>query len=163
MITKYDHVRRQTCADTTITDVIRQALSDNFARIPFTREGGFVSTELGEQEGLDDLTISISGFMCGTNQMFQEITVVYFDTVAQANRFLSSVEGRLFDDTYSNGQDCFEYTTLAGDPKLPYLISTILKNHFGFKETSRLVAHTYCQVDYFRKDPADARPQQMKS
>lgn len=163
MITQYDHVRRQTCADITITDVIRQALSDNFARIPFTREGGFVSTELGEQEGLDDLTISISGFMCGTNQMFQEITVVYFDTVAQANRFLSSVEGRLFDDTYTNGQDCFEYTTLAGDPKLPHLISTILKNHFGFKETSRLVANTFCQVDYFRKDPDGSASHQVKS
>ena len=163
MITQYDHVRRQTCADTTITDVIRQALSDNFARIPFTREGGFVSTELGEQEGLDDLTISISGFMCGTNQMFQEITVVYFDTVAQGNRFLSSVEGRLFDVTYSNGQDCFEYTTLAGDPKLPHLISTILKNHFGFKETSRLVAHTFCLVDYFKKDSENEMPKPLKS
>ncbi len=163
MIRKTDHIRRQTCADTTITDVIRQALADNFVRIPFTNEGGFISTELGEQEGDDFLTITISGFMCGTNQMFQEVTVIYFDTVAKANRFLSSVEGRLFDDTYSNGQDCFDYTTLAGDPKLPHLISTILKNHFGFKETSRLVAHTYCQVDYFRKDPDSSEPKQLKS
>lgn len=163
MITKYDHIRRQTCADTTITDVIRQALADNFVRIPFTNEGGFISTELGEQEGDDFLTITISGFMCGTNQMFQEVTVIYFDTVAKANRFLSSVEGSLFDDSFSNGQDCFDYTTLAGDPKLPYLISTILKNHFGFKENSHLVAHTYCQVDYFRKDPSDSSPEQLKN
>ena len=32
-------------------------------------------------------------------------------------------------------------------------MTTILKNHFGFKENSHLVAHTYCEVDYFRKDP----------
>ena len=32
--------RRQTCADTTITDVICQALADNFERIPFSNEGG---------------------------------------------------------------------------------------------------------------------------
>lgn len=163
MITKYDHIRRQTCADTTITDVICQALVDNFVRIPLTNEGGFISTELGEQEGDDFLTITISGFMCGTNQMFQEVTVIYFDTVAKANRFLSSVEGGLFDDSFSNGQDCFDYTTLAGDPKLPFLIATILKNYFGFKENSRLVAHTFCQVDYFRKDPDDSAPKQLKS
>ncbi len=36
MITKHDHVHRQTCADTTITDVIRHALADNFEHIPFT-------------------------------------------------------------------------------------------------------------------------------
>jgi len=39
MITKHDHVRRQTCADTTITDVIRQALADNFGN-------GFKSLEM---------------------------------------------------------------------------------------------------------------------
>ncbi len=34
------------------------------------------------------------------------------------------------------------------------MMTTILKNHFGFKENSHLVAHTYCEVDYFRKDPS---------
>lgn len=86
MITKHDHVHRQTCADTTISDVIRQALADNF-----------------------------------------------------------------------------EYSTYAGDPKLPVLITTILKNHFGFKETSHLVAHTYCEVDYFRKEQSDKHEQPLKS
>ena len=43
------------------------------------------------------------------------------------------------------------------------LIATILKNYFGFTDRSRLCAHTYCEVDYFRKDPDDARPRQMKS
>ena len=36
-------------------------------------------------------------------------------------------------------------------------------NYFGFKDNSKLCAHTYCEVDYFRKYPEDARPQQMKS
>ena len=43
MITKHDHVRRQTCADITITDVTRQALADNFEHITFTNERGFKS------------------------------------------------------------------------------------------------------------------------
>lgn len=59
--------------------------------------------------------------------------------------------------------DHFDNTTLAGDPRLPSLIANILKNYFGFTDRSRLCAHTYCEVDYFRKDPDDARPQQMKS
>ena len=163
MITKHDHVRRQTCADTTITDVIRQALADNFERIPFTNEGGFIATDLGEKEGDDFLTINICGFMGGTGQMFQQVTVIYFETLEKANRFVNSTEGGLFDDPYGDGQDNFEYTTYAGDPKLPFLITTILKNHFGFKENSHLVAHTYCEVDYFRKDAADERIKPMKS
>lgn len=76
--------------------------------------------------------------------MFQQIAVIYFDTMEKANRFVNSTEGSLFDDPYGDGQDNFEYTTYAGDPKLPFLITTILKNHFGFKENSHLVAHTYC-------------------
>ena len=77
--------------------------------------------------------------------------------------FVNSTEGGLFDDPYGDGQDNFEYTTYAGDPKLPFLITTILKNHFGFKENSHLVAHTYCEVDYFRKDPASCASHQVKS
>ena len=163
MISKTEHVHRHNCADTTITDIIRLALADNFERIPFTNQGGFIATDIGEQEGDDFLRINICGFMGGTGQMFQQVTVIYFDTLEKANRFVNSTEGGLFDDPYGDGQDSFEYTTYAGNPKLPCLISTILKNHFNFKENSHLVAHTYCEVDYFRKDPADARPQQMKS
>ena len=163
MITKHDHVRRQTCADTTITDVIRQALADNFERIPFTNEGGFIATDLRVQEGDDFLTINICGFMGGNGQMFQQVTVIYFDTLEKANRFVNSTEGGLFDDPNGDGQDNFEYTTYAGDPKLPVLITTILKHHFGFKENSHLVAHTYCEVDYFRKDSNSSASRQMKS
>lgn len=36
MITKHDNVRQQTYADTTIADVIRAALADNYARIPLS-------------------------------------------------------------------------------------------------------------------------------
>ena len=121
MITKHDHIRQQTCADTTITDVIRQAMADNFERIPFTNEGGFIATDLGEQEGDDFLTINICGFMGGTGQMFQQVTVIYFDTLEKANRFVNSTESGLFDDPYGDGQDNFEYTTYARDPKLPFL------------------------------------------
>ena len=101
--------------------------------------------------------------MGGTGQMFQQVTVIYFDTLEKANHFVNSTEGGLFDDPYDDGQDNFEYTTYARDPKLPFLITTILKNHFGFKENSHLVAHTYCEVDYFRKDPSKKASHQVKS
>ena len=158
MIKKEDHVRRQTCADLGITDVIRKALADNYERIPYTSEGGFIATEIGESEDDEHVRIIVSGFMGGGKQFLQEVTVVYFDTVSRANRFLASPEGQLFEDTYSDGQDCFDYTTYAGNPVLPSLIATILRNHYGFKENSHLTAHTYCQVDYFRKDPDDSVP-----
>lgn len=32
-----------------------------------------------------------------------------------------------------------------------------------FKENSHLVAHTYCEVDYFRKDPSKTSSHQVKS
>ncbi len=163
MIRKQDHIRRQTCADTTITDVIRQALADNTERIPFTNEGGYIATDIGESDDDEHVRIIICGFMDGSKQMLQEVTVVYFDTVSQANRFLSSPEGRLFDDTYSDGLDCFDYTTYAGNPVLPSLIATILRNHYGFKENSHLTAHTYCEVDYFRKDPDNSSTNQVKN
>ena len=50
----------------------------------------------------------------------------------------------------------FCLSALAGDPRLPGLIVTILKNYFGFQDNSKFCAHTYCEVDYFRKDPEDA-------
>ena len=50
--------------------------------------------------------------------------------------FRRSPEGRLFDDPYGSGQDSFEYTTYAGDPRLQDLIVNILKNHFGLHDTS---------------------------
>ena len=39
--------------------------------------------------------------------------------------------------------DHLDNTTLAGDPRFPNLIATILKNYFGFKDNSKLCAHTY--------------------
>lgn len=163
MIKKEDHVRRQTCADMGITEVIRAALADNYARIPYTNEGGFIATDLGESEDDEHLRITVAGHMEGGKHMLQTVTVIYFDTIGQANRFLCSPEGQLFDDTFSDGQDCFDYTTYAGNPVLPSLIATILRNHCGFKENSRLTAHTYCQVDYFRKGPKSSKPNQLKS
>lgn len=163
MITKNDHIRRSTCADMTITQVIRKALADNFERIPFTNEGGFIATEIGETDDDDHLHISVTGYQDKGGQMLQQVTVIYFDTLEKAERFRRSPEGRGFDDPYGDGQDCFDYTTYAGDPKLPELIATILRNYFEFKDTSPMVAHTYFEVDYFRKDPADASSKHLKS
>ena len=61
------------------------------------------------------------------------------------------------------GQDDFEYTTYAGNSRLPELIVTILQNYFGFKATSQMVAHTHREVDYFRKDPDEGSPKSIKS
>ena len=158
MLTKEDSVIRREAVDLTLTDVICQALADNLVRIPFSNEGGYIATEIGEQEDPEFLTIRICGFMYGSGQMLQQVTVIYFDTVELARRFISSPEGALFDDSYSTGQDCFDYTTYAGSPHLPFLITTILKNYFGYKDNSHLVAHTYCHVDYFRKDSGKTGP-----
>ena len=153
MINKNDHIIRLACSDMTLTQLITLAVTDNFDRIPFTNKGGYIDTAFGEEDDEEHTIITVCGFMNEAGIMMQQITVIYFDTIQKANRFLSSTEGRLFDDTYSSGQDCFDYTTFAGNPNLPFLIATILKNHFGFKDNSRLCAHTHCEVDYFRKDP----------
>ncbi len=163
MIKKDEDIRRFTCDDMTITEVIRRALADNLVRIPYANEGGFIATELSEDGTDDTQLIHITGFYAVDGLMMQQVTVIYFDTLSRANRFLSSPEGRLFDDEYSNGQDCFDYTTYAGNPLLPFLIATILRNHFGFKESSPLDAYTYCNVDYFRKDPDEIPKQRLKS
>ena len=152
MITKADHIRRVTTADGTITDVIRQALADNAARIPFTNEGGFIATDISETGADDDLHITITGHYGMPGQMCQQVTVIYFDTLEKAQRFRYSPEGVGFDDPYGDGQDSFDYNTYAGDPRLPELIATILRNYFDIKDNSHIVAHTYCEVDYFRKE-----------
>lgn len=149
MISKYDHIRRQTCADLLITDIIKQSLEDNAIRIPFTNKGGFISTEMGENDDDEHIVISIHGFQDQFGMMMQTVTIIYFETLDQAKHFLNSPEGYGFSNANSNAQDCFEYTTYAGDPRLPNRITEILKNHFGFKDNSRLVAETHCEVDYF--------------
>ena len=116
MINKNDHIIRQACSDMTITQLIKLALTDNFDRIPFTNKGGYIDTAFGEEDDEEHTIITVCGFMNEAGIMMQQITVIYFDTIQKANRFLSSTEGRLFDDTYSSGQDCFDYTTFAGNP-----------------------------------------------
>lgn len=93
MISKKDDIRRITCADMTITQVIKGALTDNLVRIPFTGEGGFISTEIGESDDDDHIRISVTGFMNQSGQMLQTITVIYFDTISEARRFMLSPEG----------------------------------------------------------------------
>ena len=93
MISKKDDIRRITCADMTITQVIKRALADNLVRIPFTGEDGFVSTEIGESDDDDHIRITVSGFMNHSGQMLQIITVIYFDTISEARMFMLSPEG----------------------------------------------------------------------
>ncbi|MBR4660449.1 MAG: hypothetical protein IKO77_03375, partial [Bacteroidales bacterium] len=109
-----------------------------------------IATDLGKTESDEDLHITISGHQENGGPMYQNITVIYFDTKEKADRFRYSPEGVGFDDPYGDGQDSFDLTALAGDPRLPGLIATILKNYFGFNDRSRLCAHTYCELDYFR-------------
>lgn len=163
MINKHDHIHRVTAADETITDVIRKALADNFERIPFTHEGGFIATDISETGADEDLHITITGHYGMPGQMCQQVTVIYFDTLEKAQRFRYSPEGVGFDDPYGDGQDSFDLTVFAGDPRLPGLIATILKNYFGFQDNSKLCAHTYCEVDYFRKDTDSSASHQVKS
>ena len=105
MINKQDHIRRQTCADLLLTDIVRLSLSDNTERIPFTCKGGYVSTELGENDDDEHIKLSIHGFMNETGMMMQTVTVIYFEPPEKAKAFLESPEGTGFIDTYSDGQD----------------------------------------------------------
>lgn len=149
MISKHDHIRRQTCADLLMADIVKQSLEDNANRIPFTNKGGFISTEMGENDDDEHIVLSIHGFQDQSGMMMQTVTVIYFDTLEKAKHFLNSPEGNGFTNTNRIAQDCFEYTTYAGDPELPSRIISILKNHFDFKDNSRLVAETHCEIDYF--------------
>ena len=72
-----------------------------------------------------------------SGQMLQTITVIYFDTISEARRFMLSPEGAT--NHMDKGQDDFEYTTYAGNSRLLELIVTILQNYFGFKATSQMV------------------------
>lgn len=75
---------------------------------------GLISTDLGETESEKDLHIAISGHQENDRPMYQNITVIYFDTKDKADRFRYSPEGV--------GQDSFDLTALAGDPGLPDLM-----------------------------------------
>lgn len=72
--------------------------------------------ETGETESDEVLHITISGHQENGGPMYQNITVIYFDTKEKADRFRYSPEGFGFDDPYGDGQDSFDLTVLAGDP-----------------------------------------------
>ena len=76
--------------------------------------------------------------------MLQTITVIYFDTISEARRFMLSPEGGATNHM-DKGQDDFEYTTYAGNSRLLELIVTILQNYFGFKATSQMVPPRFRQ------------------
>ena len=163
MINDRVSVQRRTCNDIGLSSVIRDAINDNLLRIPFTREGGYISTEFSEDGSDDTIHLSLCGFIDDSGAMMQTITVIYFDTIEKVRRFLSSPEGNGFDDPYGEGQDLFEYTTYAGNPDVAARVIAILKNHFDFNETSRLVADTVPEVHYFRKNPEDYRKEKLKN
>ena len=163
MITDQDSITRRSTADQILSDIIRLAVQDNLHRIPLTREGGYISTEFSDDGTDDTMHISICGYQTDTGMMMQQITVIYFDTLAKAERFRRSPEGRGFDDPYGDGQDCFDYTTLAGAPDITNRIVTILKNYFGYTDHSRVCAETHAEIHYFRKDPADMPSKPMES
>jgi len=71
----------------TFTQVIKNALTDNLERIPFTIEGGYVATNIGEIDDDEHHHISVTGYMDENGQMMQEVTVIYFDTLDKAKRF----------------------------------------------------------------------------
>ena len=70
---------------------------------------GFIATDLGETESDEDLHITISGHQENGGPMYQNITVIYFDTKEKADRFRYSPEGVGFDDPYGDGQDSFDH------------------------------------------------------
>lgn len=145
MITVHQHVHRVTAADETLTDLLRKALQDNFERIPFARIGGWIITEIGETEGQDNAILVISGFMEESGTMKQQVTIMHFPTQEQADHFRNTPEGQGFDSYWGGGKDILDCEFLAGDPRLPERLATILKTHFGFSDNSKLCAHTQCR------------------
>ena len=53
----------------------------------------FIATDLGETESDEDLHITISGHQENGGPMYQNITVIYFDTKEKADRSRYSPEG----------------------------------------------------------------------
>ena len=149
MISAYNHICRETSSDLFLSDIVRLSLLDNTERIPLTSKGGYISTELGENNEDESIKISVHGFLDESGRMKQTVTVICFESLEKAKSFFESPEGEGFDDTYSDGKGCFDFTTDAGNPRLPILITEILKKHFGFEENSHLTTETHCEVDYF--------------
>lgn len=163
MITDKDDVIRKSSPDSDVYSVILNAWADNVWRIPFTREGGYIATEIGDDGSDDTMRLSLSGYQDASGIWMQELTVIYFETLEKAYKFRRSPEGKLFGDRFSDGQDNFDFYTYAGDPRIPALMLTILKKHFDYKDDSPIVAHTYANIHYFRKDPDFAPPKPMES
>ena len=163
MITDQDSVTRQTGSGAGIATVICSAVADNLLRIPFTREGGFIATDISDDGTDDTLHVTICGNLDASGIMMQTVEVIWFDTIEKANRFRRSPEGQLFDDPYGQGQDSFEFSTYAGNPIIPAVIHAILTKHFGHADDQPLIARTYAEIHYFRKDPDDIPPKPVAS
>lgn len=138
---------------TPLVEIIRLAMNDNFLRIPYTKEGGYIGTDIGETCDESDIHIMLTGHMNEAGLMLQTIEVVYLGTKEKASEFIHSPEGAGFvHSPYSDYEGGYEMTKLAGDPQIPIRISSILKRFFGFTDFSPVEAYTRCEVDYFRKE-----------
>jgi len=134
-----------------LTEIIRLALSDNAFRIPYTDEGGFISTDIGEKHDDEFIRIHICGVMSDSGMMCQTIEIIYLETEKKVREFISSPEGAGFSHWSSDPMGGYELSTYAGDPRIPGRIAAILKRFYGFTESSPVEAFTECEVDYFRK------------
>lgn len=134
-----------------LTEVIRLAVTDNALRIPFTDEGGFISTEIGEKHDDEFIRVLVSGVMSDSGMMCQTIEIICLETEKKARAFISSPEGAGFSHWGSDPIGGYELSTYAGDPRIPGRIAAILKRFYGFTESSPVEAFTECEVDYFRK------------
>lgn len=148
-----ESVLRASDGKTPLTEILRLAVSDNALRIPYTEEGGFICTEIGERHDDEYIRIRLCGVMSDSRMMCQTIEVIYLETPKRVREFINSREGADFSHCpYSDLVEGYELTTYAGDPRIPGRIADILKRFYGFSDYSRIEAYTVCEVDYFRKD-----------
>lgn len=145
-------IMRSSDGRNSLTEVIRLAVTDNVLRIPFTDEGGFICTEIGEKHDDEFIRIRVCGVMSDSGMMCQTIEVIYLETEKKVREFISSKEGAGFThERYADLVEGYELSTYAGDPRIPGRIAAILKRFYGFTESSPVEAFTECEVDYFRK------------
>ena len=76
----------------------------------------------------------------------QSITFWPFDFAGEKGikKFLKSPEGKLFEGDEDSEE--FEYTTKAGDPKLPSLIVSVMKKFLDIEEDTKLTIRTTAQT-----------------
>ena len=130
-----------------LESAIRMAVEENASRIPEKLSVACVETMIyfaGHEE--DGALAMIFGGVNDYGEKEQSITFWQFDFAGEKGikKFLKSPEGKLF----KGDEDCedFEYTTKAGDPKLPSLIVSVMKKFLEIEEDTKLTIITSAQV-----------------